>query len=260
MRAMTAILILITMLIPLMWILGHRANNSLLFFMAVFALFATISRSFSARIEAIVTVVAGSLQKTRMMIAWLIAVEIILIVLHLINNGQTHFWNVNREEGVATLVAALLLAMNVLVISVCWKRYASKADRWKWLLVGALFGAIAIDELSEMHDWIPRYIYHLLGGEGNTISDGFAIWVIVLSPVIITIIVFLVLFFFRVLNRTSQKWALTGLVCWCLVLTVEVLGSKSNIPWLYGVAIEEFLEMLGSTLFLSAFLTQLRRT
>jgi len=259
-RILTAILISIALLIPLMWVLGHRANNSLLALLFVFALFRIFFKPFAGTIDGAVMSVARSSQRSTKIIISLVAVAMVLVILHIINDARYNFWNLDREEGVATLVAAVLLALNVIAVSVYRKKAATKADRWKWLLVGILFALLAFDELSEMHSWIPLYLYHLFGGEGDTIGGGFVIWVIVLSPFIVAVVVSLVCFFFGVLGRKSQLWALAALLCWCLVLVLEGLGGNSNIPWLYRVAVEEFLEMFGSTLFLISFLTQLRHS
>jgi hypothetical protein len=207
----------------------------------------------------VVTSYAKSPGRRGWLIAALVAIEIGLIILHLINGARTHFWNIDREEGVGTLVAALLLASNVLVLMHCRKFAADRKDRWKWLMTAILFGALAVDELSEVHSWLPEYLWQKSGGTGTTVLGGLVIWVVFLSPVVLAVIIALVRFFFKVLSKSARMFALTGLACWCIVLLVELTGKTDILPWLIETAIEEFCEMLGSTLFLLTFLKELAR-
>jgi len=251
-----ASLTLVLLLIPVMWILGHRGNNTLLFFMTLFALFKAFNRPFAQKVDTIILGLAHNRGRLIRFVLSLILLALSLAVIHLINHEDIRFWDLNRERGLGTLVAGVLLGFNVLATLAC-RRHSEKKHRWKWLLVTLLFAGLTFDELNEIHGWLPNYLWRQAGGQGELIIDGAVLWITIMAPVALAIIIGLIWFLFFVLSRKARFTALAALVCWCLVLVLEATTESHILPWVLEVGLEEFFEMLGSILFMFAFLREL---
>ena len=207
--------------------------------------------------------------------AWLalLALDLVFIVLHVVFG-----WSVINldEEGnlTAWYSSAKLLGLCALCLWI-WRTEAAQSRRGAvlWLLVGLLFLALSADETASLHERLSRTIMTestagldlretLLGGDQA--KDSYA-WVILLSPFIVAVALFLAVFFYKRLarHRPSLLAAMAGLGLFVLAVLLEATiyftpslsewGSADVMRYRLFLAIEESGELFGSTLFVLAF-------
>jgi hypothetical protein len=257
-RVAVSILVIELLSIPAAWLFGHRGNNSLLLFLLTFAVFMVLSDPFRGRIDSFLEGLSGRARRRKALIISLVSFAAVLGALHVINDRRFHFWDVDREDSFVTLFSGFLLAANALVAVCCTRCRRRKADRWKWLVVSGLFAAMALDELSEFHQWLTYDIWHAVSGRGSeALIGGVVLWITLLAPVILAIVAGLLWFIFRVLSRKARVFALAGLAFWILSQILEAKIGSLFLPYLVEAAVEETFEMVGTILFLAAFLTAL---
>jgi len=253
------VLILGLLLIPTVWLMGHRANNSLLFVFVLFAFFMKFSNEFAARVSEGFTRLAIDVKKRKRLIIGMLAFALLLAILSFFNNHRCSFLHLDSEKSLGTLYSGFLLAASVPIIYLCMKEYERKKDRWKWIPVGSLFALMALDELSEFHHWLVYDIWHFISGKGQEVLiDGIVLWLTLLSPFIFAIIIGLLLFIFRVLSKDAGILALAGLSFWIVsqLLEATIEGHLISLHIL-EISMEEFCEMAGSILFIGSFLAEL---
>jgi hypothetical protein len=257
-RVTISVLVIELLSIPAMWLFGHRGNNSLLLLMVTFALFMIWSAPFRRKIDSIIAGFSSRLRKRKILVLSLISMAVALGILHVISNGRFHFWDLDREDSLGTLFGGYLLAANVLVAVYCARYQRQRAGRWKWLAVVALFAAMTVDELSEYHQWVTYNLWYVITGRGSeALIGGVVLWITLLAPLILVITIGLVWFVFGVLFRPSRMFAIVGLAFWVSSQILEAKIGSLFLPYLVEAAVEELFEMVGTTLFLTAFLSQL---
>lgn len=207
------------------------------------------------------------------------AVDVIFIVLHLLVGQKFDIINLDQEGNLtAWYSSAKLLALSALCLMI-WstERLLKATKQWKltvlWLLVAAVFLGLSMDETASIHERLARFVMQesYVGLDiretvldGDSTKDSFA-WVLILLPVIVTVAVFFLIFFYSRLyrNRTGYVPALIALTMFLIAVGMEatVYFTPSMADWdssmlakyKLGIAMEETAEIMGSTLFLIAF-------
>lgn len=201
--------------------------------------------------------------------------DLLLLGLHVVFG-----WSVINldEEGnlSAWYSSAKLLGLALLAVWI-WAADCNYQGRWHWpwLLVALIFLGLSADETASLHERLARTFMQestvgldlretVLGGD--TAKDSYA-WVILLSPFILAVAVFFAVFFFKRLSscRLSLIVAIVALALFLLAVALEATiyvspslsewGESDVTRYRMFLAIEEFGELLGSTLFIFAFFT-----
>ena len=245
--------------IPLMWILGHRANNMFLLFTVLFGFSLLYSYAFVQKTRQAVNHLAESAAAGRRYITVLVVGIVALVGLSLLTREQINFWNLDREDGLGTLFAGFLLAANILLAAHNARLAPSRTYKRKLVLLAVLFSLMTLDELSEYHHWLVYKLWGLVSGLGpDRLIEGIALWITLALPLIIASVALIVAFMRNVLSVTARRYFTAGLVFWLLALTNEALTPGGLIPHVYQVASEEFCEMLGAVMFQIGFLREIK--
>ena len=243
-----------SLLIPLMWITGHRANNSFMAFCLLFVVLCWISSDFYDWFSALITRISRSRVRIRRRFLVLVGIEVFLVVMHLQVSRLRSLWDLDWEGGIGTTYSGFLLAVATMLAYYCCRHSARMVPRIAWMLFSILLLSMTIDELSEFHHWLASLIWRITTGQGESILvEGLSFWIIVLSPLIVSIIVGIVWFVRNILHEESRLTACAALLCWIGSQTLEATIGSKLLPHTIEIASEEFLEMFGTTLFIVAF-------
>lgn len=175
-----------------------------------------------------------------------------------------NFFDVNHEgnlptwyQGNALLITGLLL----LVVGFSYIRQRPRSHAAYWLLLGAGFCYLSLDEMISMHETIVVPLRRALDIEGGIF---YFVWVI---PAAIGVLVMLFTFipFLRSLPKsTSIRFVIAGAIFVGGAVVVEALSgayltSRGDESFGYKMitSVEEFLEMLGVVIFIHAILKHL---
>ncbi|BCR05563.1 hypothetical protein DESUT3_26320 [Desulfuromonas versatilis] len=203
-------------------------------------------------------------------------------------------FNIAREDGLAswfmasqTLLAGLTLWLVVLVVRA---RGESRGRVWGWAFLALFFTGMAVDDGALIHERVgSAFKAVVLPGEGDqaALTWGGRLleifpsypWQLLFLPLLAAAGLFLLVFLWRQLSRKGARSALL-LALGCLALAVGldfVEGMSEAHPWNlhawmteqggfspaavrhFSKAIEEFLEMLGISVFWALFADQLMR-
>ena len=172
--------------------------------------------------------------------------------------------NVNEENNVPTFFSALLLlSCAALLAIIAGKPGASarEARYWGWLSV--IFFLLALDEDASIHELWVKPLQHLLDAGGPL----YFAWVILYGLGVAAIGVVYLRFVLRLPQPTRRLALLAGFLYVGGAIGFEMIGGwyywriggVENFVYAVIVAVEEFLEMCGSILFLYTLLGYLDR-
>lgn len=135
---------------------------------------------------------------------------------------------------------------------------SQKLDHLTTLLIGVFLMLLSIDEFFEVHEYTNTLIKIQLQ---NTTPLGILSNISWIFPLSLIIIGCFTLFFLKILrenNKFIKRAILGGSYCFVIVLVFELLGSLTygQDVYVYLVAMEEGLEMIGVTFFLMAALLE----
>jgi len=210
----------------------------------------------------------------------LIAAEITLVVLDawisygwVFSDRRTRdLFSLRAENSLGTWFSSvqLLMLAAVLGVTMVHGRQASRRSPAWWATgwLGVICLYVSIDEVAQIHERIGRATR--LSG----LADSFPSypWLPVLSPLLVVTAVLIVLLVARYLKSFRARLLVSlGLVVWIIAIGVEfVQGLPGAHAWLadaiplsrrfvdhFSRVIEEFFEMLGCSLLLTGFLTDL---
>lgn len=254
----TRILLAFAAIIPLMWLTGHRANNSFILLSLVFLLLLRSSPDFYFRTHRFIAHLAHDAPAFRTVIGLLLVIAVVLAVLHFAF-PSAKVSNLDDEGSAGTTFAGFLLAANAFLAWIARRHSPRLSHRRAWTVLSLLLALLALDELSEFHHGAARLAYWTFTGDsGKTILvEGLSFWIIVLSPVILAVISGLIWFARKILHAASRRLALAGLAAWVASQALEATIGSKILPHTLEIGFEEFLEMTGSTNFLGAFLREL---
>jgi hypothetical protein len=219
---------------------------------------------------------------TTRLVVMLFVLDITFLVLHSVFGWS--LVNLDEEGNLTAWYSSvkLLLLFALCLVIYNHERMPGRAVafkwNWLWVLVALIYLFLSADETASIHERTARMIMEessmgldiretVLGGD--RMKDSFA-WVLLLAPFILAVAVFFLLFFFNRFKK-CRPVLVTSLVA--LGMYLAAVGLESTIyafpsfaEWseeettLYKVylAIEESMEMLGTTLFVYAFLRYIR--
>ncbi|MDA0989140.1 MAG: hypothetical protein O3A51_00120 [Verrucomicrobia bacterium] len=201
--------------------------------------------------------------------------DVILLVLHVCFGWSVI--NLDEEGNLSAWYSSAKLLSLAILATWIWAADCRYAGRWHWpwLLVALIFLGLSADETASLHERLARLVMQessagldlretVLGGD--TAKDSYA-WVILLSPFILAVTLFFGVFFVKRLLtcRLSLVTAISALAFFLLAVALEatIYAAPSLADWgdadvtryRLFLAIEESGELLGSTLFIFAFLT-----
>jgi len=228
-------------------------------------------------------------------VAWLLATEVVLVVLDVIFNflaviddeGIREMFNVARELSLGNWFSSVQTAGVALVLFLLFMEDRAAGDRQRtgrgWGLLSALFLYVAVDDGVHIHERVAVATadFFTLTADGGAehsaavdwigrLLDAFPSypWQVLLGPFLVIFGVLALLFLRRNLPPTSLRWVYWGFFLYAAAQAqdfVEGLGTPYErltealgldpytIPHFAKVG-EEYLEMVGTTLILYAFL------
>jgi len=224
-----------------------------------------------------------------------LAIELLLVLLdatvnYLHGSGSPairRLFNITREDGLAswfgvtqTFVVSLVLWVIFLVVR---KVQGSRSQRVGWLILALFFSYMTIDDGAKIHERLGtafKSSYDLVDPSVTDVGVAGSIlhaypsyaWQIVFAPFLIAMAIFLFYFLWKAMPRRIDHVRIV-LALSCLVTAVGldfVEGVTGGYNWItehtgageiaighFSKSLEEFLEMLGMTIFLVTFLDYL---
>lgn len=233
-------------------------------------------------------------QLVRRVVIFCVVIELLLVVLDLSvyfrlnpdGRGITGLLNLASEESLGTWFSStqtLMVAIILWLIRFRLRREpaATGARIAGWTLLAVFFTYMAVDDAIALHENLGSAFENFysdlddesLGALGTWYQDYPSYtWQLVVGPLFVAMGLFLLVFLWRELQRPGLRWLMVlALGCFSLAVAMDYVegvygGYKAIIVatgWQYETVlhtarvIEEFIEMLGTTLFLAAFLYQL---
>jgi len=171
--------------------------------------------------------------------------------------GDGHLWgftpkfNLDGEMNVPTWYSSLLFALcGFLLLQVA--RESREQDRRKWRFLAAVFLACSIDEVAACHEMLVDPVRSLFHTRGLL----YFAWVIPAILLVALIAVFLSSLFLRLPSAVRRSFLFAALVFFCGNIGMEMIGGAyvemhgpDHFTYSLISHIEEFLELLGQTLF-----------
>ena len=219
----------------------------------------------------------------------LLTCEVLLVLLdaaisygRLISNRAIgRLFNITREDSIPNWFASMQFLLIALVLWVIYLRVRElDTAQWKtrgWAFFAGVFLFLSIDDGSKLHERVGTWL-HASADAGDSLA-GILVeshlsytWHIALGPIFTVIGLFLLVFCWRAFRSQLPKILfLTGLACLGLAQVMDFLeGINAVVEYVarilsvssfqvhhFSKSAEEFLEMLGQTLLLVAFLRHL---
>ena len=199
------------------------------------------------------------------------------------------FFNITREDGLPNFFSSfqMLAVATVLLLITLVIRGQNQGARsklvWGWGLITALFFYMGVDDATKLHERIGTLFGELVTGSEGSPDPGFLgqlydvfpsyTWQLVLGPVVAVAGLFVIVFLMRQLPALHLKlliWVAMGL--FVIAVGMDFVEGMENGFMLrvadgfststgravhFSKSIEEFLEMVGTTIFLFVFLKTL---
>jgi len=161
-------------------------------------------------------------------------------------SADLSIFDLNREDALGTYFHSLLL---FIVGLFALSRANDRRNKpFGWLVMSWIFWVMAIDELTSIHESIPRRLS--IGHSTNEIF-GFVSWTVLLAPVILLVLAYFIKVSMRLSNR-SRFLIILGGACYVTAVALEQMILGPHIQTLQCVA-EEGMEITGTTMFIVAF-------
>ncbi len=174
----------------------------------------------------------------------------------------------------------VVAALAILVFLGLRTRGASRLRRLGWVFIAAFFLFMSVDDAAKVHERVGSGVktYHnsvlLETGKLTTGASFFQkwptyAWQVVVGPFYVASALFLIFFFWREFPPWSTRLALLlGFTCWAIAVGLDFVegveglhqriadfgAMKEETIRHFSKSAEEFIEMLGTTLFLVTFL------
>ncbi|HMQ01850.1 MAG TPA: hypothetical protein PKD79_02145 [Candidatus Doudnabacteria bacterium] len=198
-----------------------------------------------------------------------LALDVLMVVLHLSLGQQYNLVNIDLERNLPTLyqVFKLITITSIVAAIIALLHYSGRLTKQaKWLLWPYWFGFayIGLDELGEIHERFGdaiKYSEGWLGSYGQLWANlGFtsAWWLAFFTPIFV-VGLFYVWHLIKWLHKQQTgkiHWLMIGIACFGLVIGVE-LWNTAEFSYEYTflqrnllVTLEEFLELLGASFLL----------
>jgi len=193
---------------------------------------------------------------------WLLAFDILLILIHLFLSWQYTFFHIDHEQNFPTYYQSFKLIIGALLGIYFYKKSIKKIPKLLFLILIAISFWVGIDELLQIHENIYLIFegHETLSAENvvnQSLTLGFdsSLWILYYAPFMIVVIGCL---FFWIIKMDRQLKSVATALSVILILVVivfatEILGSSGrffNDYYQLLIVIEEGSELLaGSLLF-----------
>lgn len=183
--------------------------------------------------------------------------------------------NITHEDGLANWlgsVQTLFMGLTVAWIAYVVKRSSPWPRRMAWALAAGFFVYMAVDDGTGLHERIGTAVTQWLHGSDRAdhrilakLMDWFPVymWNIVLGPVFVLGGLLVFWFLWGELGERRPRLLLfVGLGCYAVALVLDAADGSDRFPAAaieVARVVEEYLEMLGTTLIWSAFLVHVGR-
>lgn len=207
-------------------------------------------------------------------------IEIALVYLDLTINwwrwsdsgAVRRLFNITREDGLASwfAVSQTLLVSLVAwgIFAVCQRRREALARRFGWFVIAAFFTYMCLDDGAAVHERLGTTFEDSTGARGY---PSYA-WQFLLLPFFGLMGVFVLYFLWREMPRVADRLKVAaGIGCFVVAVGMDfVEGLDDGYRWMvesfnweagtirhFSKSIEEFVEMLGMSIFLVTFIGHL---
>lgn len=199
------------------------------------------------------------------------------------------FFNITREDGLPNFFSSFqMLALSaVLLLITLVTRGQNQGARsklvWGWGLITALFFYMGVDDATKLHERMGTIFSELVTGSEGSPNPGLLgqlydvfpsyTWQLVLGPVVAVAGLFVIIFLLRQLPALHLKLLICaamglfiiavgmdfieGMENGFMVRVADVFSTSTARAVHFSKSIEEFLEMVGTTIFLFVFLKTL---
>lgn len=198
-----------------------------------------------------------------------LSLDILFVILHFAFGQQINYFNIDLEKNLPTLYQGFKLIVVAVAIGgiLILNQIIYRGTRHRLLLLipywlGFIY--LALDELGEIHENFGGFI-NQIGGDAVTnyreffASLGFtsAQWLLFFLPLMVAAILYLFSLarYFKKQHESKVFIFILAIVCFALVPIIE-FWNTSNTSYDYSfdarnklIALEEYLEMLGASLF-----------
>jgi hypothetical protein len=208
------------------------------------------------------------------------ALDLLFNYFQLIDSSSLRkIFNVAREQSLGTWFSVVQAAVAGLVLlGLHYLSRIQNAKAWGWLLLAVFFLYISADDAAKIHERVGGYIGKISSTDSQTFLSGISStfpsynWQWVFAPFFGLMGLYILIFLWRQLTETHLRlMILAALGCWAVAVGIDFIEgtegvfesiAKSLDVKKYTVShpllmLEEFLEMLGTTLFLSLFVQKL---
>ncbi len=190
-------------------------------------------------------------------------IALIIVVLHLflhpvrVLDMSTSIFYMDEKHTLAALFLTLTSFLVGYLILVNLVNKKNKTERLINLFYGLFFIILSIDEYFEVHEYANTLVKAAIKNDGIGKSLTNWSWIFPLSLIILAVFV---LFIVKIKNLkpNARLPIILGTLSFGLVLIFELLGAATygNNIYVYFVAIEEGMEMIGISFFLLAVLVE----
>jgi hypothetical protein len=194
-------------------------------------------------------------------------------------------WNIARENSIPTWfssIQAQLLGVTVLCIAGIQKNRISMVKTWGWILIGLFFIFIGIDDFAEIHEKLGGVLERLASSENNEsgaivgtlMKNPSFSWHTFIAPIFALCGLAIALFLWMEFWKLSLfRYLFLGFGCWIVAQSLDFVEGLDDIDDFYKLVqdyfsieryylvthtfkvVEEYLEMLGTTLLWVGFLS-----
>ena len=173
--------------------------------------------------------------------------------------GFIPLFNMNAEANIPSLFSTLLLliASGLLLANASLYRAGEQWFVKYWIFLAAIFGFLAIDELSALHERWTGPMRGAFGAEGLL----YFAWVIPYAVILLVIGVLLLRFLLRLDRKIARGFVVAGVVYISGAVGMEMLGGleafssgQSTVTFVLLSTVEEIMEISGVILFIDYIL------
>jgi len=243
-------------------ILFERTSDPILLMILLAGIQFLSAQSFRRSVKNAISKIIENRKHLIAFISGLVIFEVILGCLHVYFYGRTFTFDLDREFNLPTYYSAVLFLLNFFVIGTIYysEKNSGMTHKELWI-ISIIFLFLSLDEVGRFHEAIIPFLRRNIPSLVS-IFDSNKYWVVVMIPFILFTIFFFSMFMYRKLR--IYPWILTGtvlaLILWIIVLGLELWEGYTADTYKFNALVEEELEMIGSTVFLSAFLVYFKKS
>jgi hypothetical protein len=178
----------------------------------------------------------------------------------LVPTSLLNLFDLNREANIPTLFSVLLLAIATLLLSLIASnaRILAQSFARHWMALAIIFGCLTVDEFVQIHELVSSLLATALQIDG---VRSYYVWVLPFLGLVLIFVFAFVRFLSHLPPSFRVKFCLAGALYVGGALGVEALSAVhatafgiQNLPHTIIYTVEEFLEMSGVILFITALL------